>query len=104
MGGFGAALYCGTGCFHRRESLIGKKYSKSTDIAKWDFEGKDNEGKSVSNLEESSKLLASCSYEKGTQWGKEVKSLISLGFSTKTNFFCFCSFSPDNDHGNPRWG
>uniref|UniRef100_A0A7N2R8K6 Cellulose synthase-like protein E1 n=1 Tax=Quercus lobata TaxID=97700 RepID=A0A7N2R8K6_QUELO len=28
IGGYGAALYCGTGCLHRRESLYGKVYSK----------------------------------------------------------------------------
>ncbi|KAI8021016.1 Cellulose synthase-like protein E6 [Camellia lanceoleosa] len=27
--GYNAALYCGTGCFHRRESLCGLKYSEN---------------------------------------------------------------------------
>ncbi|GMN73959.1 hypothetical protein TIFTF001_053096 [Ficus carica] len=70
-GGYGAALYCGTGCFHRRESLSGEKYSKG-DTVQLNTRPKKNEGKSVVDLEESSKVLASCSYEKGTQWGKEM--------------------------------
>lgn len=70
-GGYGAALYCGTGCFHRRESLSGEKYSKGERV-QWNIEGKKNEGRSVNDLEESSKVLASCSYEKGTQWGNEM--------------------------------
>lgn len=74
MGGFGAALYCGTGCFHRRESLTGKKHSKGDIAAKLNIESIENEGKSASDLENSSKLLSSCGYEKGTQWGKEVKN------------------------------
>ncbi|EXB51025.1 Cellulose synthase-like protein E6 [Morus notabilis] len=71
VGGYGAALYCGTGCFHRRESLSGEKYSKGNRF-QWNTEAKRNEGKSVNDLEKSSKVLASCCYEKGTQWGKEM--------------------------------
>ena len=71
MGGYGAALYCGTGCFHRRESLCGKRYSKG-DKVQWNIEREKDADRTVNDLEESSKVLASCSYEKGTQWGKEV--------------------------------
>ncbi|RVX14697.1 Cellulose synthase-like protein E6 [Vitis vinifera] len=28
LDGYGGALYCGTGCFHRRESLCGRRYSE----------------------------------------------------------------------------
>ncbi|PON31559.1 Cellulose synthase [Parasponia andersonii] len=71
VGGYGAALYCGTGCFHRRESLCGGKYSKG-DRVQWNTESEKNAYQTVDDLEESSKVLASCSYEKGTQWGKEM--------------------------------
>ncbi|CAI0437555.1 unnamed protein product [Linum tenue] len=58
MGGYGAALYIGTGCFHRREALCGNKGRSSQ--------------KTANELEEASKVLVSCSYEEGTQWGKEI--------------------------------
>ncbi|KAF3453293.1 hypothetical protein FNV43_RR03733 [Rhamnella rubrinervis] len=70
-GGYGAAFYCGTGCFHRRECLLGRKKSKGYK-AEWNVETKNNVGRSVGDLEEASKVLASCCYEKGTQWGKEM--------------------------------
>ncbi|KAI3456800.1 hypothetical protein Pfo_013463 [Paulownia fortunei] len=71
LDGFGVALYVGTGCFHRRESLSGKKYLESHGI---EFQTiKDNiKGRTVEELEEASKVLANCSYEKGTLWGKEM--------------------------------
>lgn len=71
LDGFGVALYIGTGCFHRRESLSGKKYSMDHRIETQNV--KDNiKGRTVEELEEASKVLANCSYEKGTLWGKEV--------------------------------
>ncbi|KAL0443267.1 UNVERIFIED_CONTAM: Cellulose synthase-like protein E6 [Sesamum latifolium] len=67
--GFDGALYVGTGCFHRRESLSGKKYSGSHRIECQSVI--DNiKGRSVQELEKASKILANCSYEKGTQWGR----------------------------------
>ncbi|KAF6163725.1 hypothetical protein GIB67_036185 [Kingdonia uniflora] len=69
--GHGGPVYIGTGCFHRRESLCGKKYETGY---KFDMnrriEGKVKE--SVNELEETSKVLANCTYEEGTQWGKEM--------------------------------
>ncbi|KAK3432266.1 hypothetical protein EUGRSUZ_E03847 [Eucalyptus grandis] len=47
----GGPLYIGTGCFHRRETLIQD---------------------SASVLEETCKPLASCGYEENTEWGKEM--------------------------------
>ncbi|KAL7186770.1 hypothetical protein ACSBR2_028486 [Camellia fascicularis] len=71
MDGFNAAFYLGTGCFHRRESLCGLNYSENyggdlnsvCDIRK---------DRTIYELEEGSKVLANCSYEAGTQWGKEM--------------------------------
>ncbi|KAI9186623.1 hypothetical protein LWI28_019163 [Acer negundo] len=71
ISGYDAALYSGTGCFHRRESLSGGKYSKDY-IGNKDIETKKNDQRSVHELEEASKVLANCSYEKNTQWGKEM--------------------------------
>lgn len=72
LGGYGAALYCGTGCFHRRECLLGKKYSKGY-REQWNIERQTSTiDKSIQELEDSGKPLINCSYEKGTQWGKEM--------------------------------
>uniref|UniRef100_A0A7N0ZXY1 Uncharacterized protein n=1 Tax=Kalanchoe fedtschenkoi TaxID=63787 RepID=A0A7N0ZXY1_KALFE len=70
LGGYGAALFCGTGCFHRRESLCGRIFSKDDKIElKTDNTIRE---KSVNELEKAAKVLADCCYEKGTSWGKEV--------------------------------
>ncbi|XP_073124446.1 cellulose synthase-like protein E6 [Henckelia pumila] len=71
LDGFGGALYIGTGCFHRRESLSGKKYSEDH-RTEWNNADDNKKGRTVEELEEASKVLANCSYEKGTLWGKEM--------------------------------
>lgn len=61
MDGYGGPPYVGTGCFHKRNILIGRKI--------------DNEGMEEWKREETVdkiKSLASCTYEESTQWGKEV--------------------------------
>ncbi|KAJ4980278.1 hypothetical protein NE237_031115 [Protea cynaroides] len=69
--GYGGALYCGTGCFHRREALCGRKYSS-------ECRGQQNrkierkEERSIGEVAEKCKVLANCTYERGTQWGKEM--------------------------------
>ncbi|KAL3618195.1 hypothetical protein CASFOL_038516 [Castilleja foliolosa] len=68
--GFGGALYIGTGCFHRRESLSGK-YNENRRL-EWNDADDKMKGKTVKDLETAAKPLADCSYEKGTQWGKEM--------------------------------
>lgn len=80
LGGYGAALFCGTGCFHRRECLFGMKYSKDY-RGHWNIESQKTIDRSIKELEESAKALISCSYEKGTQWGKEVSLSLSLYLS-----------------------
>lgn len=69
LGSRGAALFCGTGCFHRRESLSGKKYFKEHKINELNG-GKEKSQKTMEELEEASKVVANCSYEEATQWGK----------------------------------
>ncbi|CAH9087413.1 unnamed protein product [Cuscuta epithymum] len=70
MGGVGAALYCGTGCFHRRESLCGKIYSKELQFD--GLLGGMSKETTIEELEEASKYVINCSYEEGTQWGKQM--------------------------------
>ncbi|KAH7860023.1 hypothetical protein Vadar_008251 [Vaccinium darrowii] len=72
MDGCDGAPYCGSGCFHRRESHCGVQFSRN-------YKGKLNNSlcntmkdSSVHELEQGAKLLANCGYEKGTQWGKEM--------------------------------
>lgn len=71
MDGYGGPLYVGTGCFHRRDTLCGRKFSRETGN---DFRiAKDREREETAHvLEEKSKVLANCSYEENTEWGKEV--------------------------------
>ncbi|XP_059666573.1 cellulose synthase-like protein E6 [Cornus florida] len=71
LDGCSGALYGGTGCFHRREGLCGRKYSKDH-RAQWDRVTTKSKDATAEKLEEASKVLANCSYEKGTQWGIEM--------------------------------
>ncbi|KAF2288938.1 hypothetical protein GH714_022916 [Hevea brasiliensis] len=72
MCGYDSAFYLGTGCFHRRESLCGKNYSEDNKLRLDIKDAKKNDKRTVNELEEASKIVASCSYEKDTQWGKEM--------------------------------
>ncbi|GAB4845931.1 glycosyltransferase 2 [Ancistrocladus abbreviatus] len=70
LDGFGGPVYIGTGCFHRRDTLCGRKFSKDCGL---DWMGQNDrkfEG-SLQELEEEAKALASCTYELNSQWGKE---------------------------------
>lgn len=74
LDGYGGPPYIGTGCFHRRDTLCGRKFSKGhKSEMKW--ENRKGEEISIPKLEESSKSLASCTFEENTQWGKEVSLL-----------------------------
>ncbi|KAF8414277.1 hypothetical protein HHK36_002278 [Tetracentron sinense] len=71
MDGNGGPMYIGTGCFHKRDTLCGRKYRKEY---KGEWKGRNDRKveESASELEETSKILANCSYEENTQWGKEM--------------------------------
>ncbi|KAJ6838116.1 cellulose synthase-like protein E6 isoform X1 [Iris pallida] len=71
LDGNGGPLYVGSGCFHRRESLCGKKFSPTY---KAELIGGKPQITEVSAyiLEERSRGLAACTYEENSQWGKEV--------------------------------
>nr|XP_023881873.1 cellulose synthase-like protein E6 isoform X1 [Quercus suber]POF22854.1 cellulose synthase-like protein e6 [Quercus suber] len=71
LDGYGAAPYCGTGCFHRRESLCGKAHSKDYK-GEWNIKAKKNADKTIDELEKESKVLTNCIYEKDTQWGNKM--------------------------------
>ncbi|PSS24753.1 Cellulose synthase-like protein [Actinidia chinensis var. chinensis] len=67
----GGPLYIGTGCFHKRVVLCGRKYSKDEKID-WSLENHTKVEESTHVLEETCKILASCTYEENTEWGKEM--------------------------------
>ncbi|KAL2332843.1 hypothetical protein Fmac_014056 [Flemingia macrophylla] len=72
LDGCGGPLYIGSGCFHKRDSLCGMKFS---DQYRNDWNGEEDDHfkeASLEELEEQSKALASCSYEENTLWGKEM--------------------------------
>ncbi|KAJ7963605.1 Cellulose synthase [Quillaja saponaria] len=70
IGGYGAAMYIGTGCFHRRESLSGMYFKDHR--GKLKVEPTKQVQRTVNELEEAAKVLASFDYELDTQWGKEM--------------------------------
>ncbi|KAM0848050.1 hypothetical protein ACQ4PT_054635 [Festuca glaucescens] len=67
----GGPLYIGTGCFHRREILCGRRF---TDDYKEDwYRGiKDKIQENIYDIEEKAKSLATCTYEQDMQWGDEI--------------------------------
>ncbi|XP_052177223.1 cellulose synthase-like protein E1 [Diospyros lotus] len=71
LDGYGGPFYVGTGCFHRRDSLCGRKFNKDSRI-EWKMENDGNIKETASKLEERLQGLASCGYEENTQWGKQM--------------------------------
>ncbi|EOY11992.1 Cellulose synthase like E1 isoform 3 [Theobroma cacao] len=72
LDGSGGPLYIGSGCFHRRDALCGKKFSEECKIQRKGGNNMMRREKSALELEENSRFLASCTYEENTQWGKEI--------------------------------
>ncbi|XP_075641344.1 cellulose synthase-like protein E6 isoform X2 [Castanea sativa] len=70
--GNGGSSYVGSGCFHRRETLRGKRYNKEHKADWKNWINKLEVRESASVLEETCNVLASCTYEENTQWGKEM--------------------------------
>ncbi|ESQ29882.1 hypothetical protein EUTSA_v10011262mg [Eutrema salsugineum] len=64
LDGNGGPLYIGTGCFHRRDVICGRKYG----------EVEEEESEEIQEILEPEmiKALASCTYEENSQWGKEM--------------------------------
>ncbi|KAL6844816.1 hypothetical protein ACP4OV_025475 [Aristida adscensionis] len=67
----GGPLYIGTGCFHRREVLCGRRFTKNYK-EDWDGGIKGKTQQSINQIEEKAKSLATCAYEHNTQWGNEI--------------------------------
>ena len=79
LDGYGGPLYIGTGCFHRRDTLCGRKFTRGS-TNEFEIENSVEREETIHELEENSKVFASCTYEKNSEWGKEV----SLFLSTST--------------------
>ncbi|XVF70906.1 hypothetical protein PTKIN_Ptkin11bG0200100 [Pterospermum kingtungense] len=71
LDGYGGPLYIGTGCFHRRDTLCGRNFSEGSKN-KLKIENNVQREETIHELEENSKVLASCTYENNTEWGKEM--------------------------------
>ncbi|XP_057752664.1 cellulose synthase-like protein E1 isoform X2 [Arachis stenosperma] len=78
MDGFGGPMYIGSGCFHKRDTLCGRKFNDHESLKHWNGEDINNDQSmtktSLHLLEEKSKALLSCTYENNTLWGKEMSS------------------------------
>ncbi|XVE90175.1 hypothetical protein DITRI_Ditri20bG0057100 [Diplodiscus trichospermus] len=72
----GGPCYIGTGCFHRREALCGKKYDKQCKV-EWKRLNDRKVKESASVLEQTCKALASSTFEQNTLWRKEVCDALS---------------------------
>nr|XP_025627789.1 cellulose synthase-like protein E1 [Arachis hypogaea] len=76
MDGFGGPMYIGSGCFHKRDTLCGRKFNDQESLKHWNGEDINNDQSitktSLHLLEEKSKALLSCTYENNTLWGKEM--------------------------------
>lgn len=104
LDGLGGPLYIGTGCFHRRDTLCGRVFSKNQ--TKSDYWNKGNDHRYLEEtsyaLEERLKDLASCTFEKNTQWGNEmglkygcpVEDVIT-GLSIKCNGWKSVYYNPE---------
>ncbi|CAA7407788.1 unnamed protein product [Spirodela intermedia] len=72
LDGVGGPLYTGSGCFHRRWSLMGNKYSDDF-REDWKAGGRRSLKEiSALALEQRAKVLADCIFEDNTEWGNEV--------------------------------
>ncbi|KAK7387179.1 hypothetical protein VNO78_27752 [Psophocarpus tetragonolobus] len=73
MDGLGGSMYIGTGCFHRRDILCGRKFNYQCRNAWNEYKNIDHmKEENLHKLEEKSKTLASCTYEENTSWGEEM--------------------------------
>uniref|UniRef100_J3MYG8 Cellulose synthase-like protein E6 n=1 Tax=Oryza brachyantha TaxID=4533 RepID=J3MYG8_ORYBR len=71
MDSAGGCLYIGTGCFHRREILCGRKFSKDYK-EDWNRGIKERRQENINEIEDKAKYLVTCTYEHKTQWGNEI--------------------------------
>jgi hypothetical protein len=67
----GGPLYIGTGCFHRRGVLCGRRFTQDYK-EDWDIGTREKPQECIDQTEEKAKCLATCTYEQNTQWGNEI--------------------------------
>ena len=70
--GVGGPLYIGTGCFHRREILCGRRFTNDYNKEDWERGMKEKRELSIYQIEEKARSLTTCTYENNTQWGNEI--------------------------------
>ena len=70
--GAGGPLYIGTGCFHRREILCGRRFTNDYNKEDWERGMKEKRELSIYQIEEKARSLTTCTYENNTQWGNEI--------------------------------
>ncbi|XP_065862702.1 cellulose synthase-like protein E1 [Euphorbia lathyris] len=71
LDGVGGPMYIGSGCFHRRDILYGKKYGDNSKL-EWRRQNDHKREESLQELEAVAKPLASCTCEQNTEWGNEM--------------------------------
>ncbi|XP_040383841.1 cellulose synthase-like protein E6 [Oryza brachyantha] len=71
MDSAGGCPYIGTGCFHRREILCGRKFSKDYK-EDWNRGIKERGQEKLNEIEDKAKSLVTCTYEHRTEWGNEI--------------------------------
>nr|XP_025627788.1 cellulose synthase-like protein E1 [Arachis hypogaea] len=83
MDGFGGPMYIGSGCFHKRDTLCGRKFNDQESLKHWNGEDINNDQSitktSLHLLEEKSKALLSCK-------GKSFLFLTSFHFDNNFNY------------------
>ncbi|XP_052167114.1 cellulose synthase-like protein E1 [Oryza glaberrima] len=67
----GGCLYIGTGCFHRREILCGRIFSKDYK-ENWNRGIKERGKENINEIKEKATSLVTCTYEHRTQWGNNI--------------------------------
>ncbi|KAG0490411.1 hypothetical protein HPP92_007274 [Vanilla planifolia] len=101
MDGQGGPVFTGTCCFHSRECLNGKKYSKANKIELKGERPKIQEA-STRNLEERAKALATCTYEEKTQWGKErpkIQEASTMNLEERAKALATCTYEEKTQWG-----
>ncbi|XP_051128706.1 cellulose synthase-like protein E6 isoform X2 [Andrographis paniculata] len=68
----GGPLYIGSGCFHRRDVLCGKKFDANEPSVDWKELSARKVEESAEILVQTCKILASCTYEENTSWGNKM--------------------------------
>ena len=89
----GGPSYVGTGCFHRREILCGRKFSDQYEKDWNEYKNIDDmKEASLHELEGKSKVVASCTFENNTLWGNEVTFFFIVHLSSSCFLIVIVSY------------